>query len=294
MINNDDLFHMQTPATYTHEQLKVVIDDIESKQGFLYHQTSISALSSIINLNSLYSMGTLWGIAPGTRTSISGNNSDTNAQNGFIDYIYLTNVNRFSHPTLPRSGYKSTLYGNIVIEVKPSILLKRDFFVYPFNTGYDDNWNSECFRMYKLSDLSTLRNVFAKKQLSNEILVRRKINIEYFNKIYYLPEAKSSVEQVLNGKGIEAVEIDSGVAAMSIERPNFDIKFNLGKREVSIHSDELHYTNPLSQNQIFFIDKDSKCICEFDIKGDDLYPSGGDEVKVGTIIRANQETQKII
>lgn len=87
---------------------------------------------------------------------MNGHRAKITAEAGLIDYVFLSNLNRLNHHTLPVGDLRKDLYGDLVIEIDPMILLKRDFFVYPFNIGYD--WKNRHSNQ-KLSDLSTLQKM---------------------------------------------------------------------------------------------------------------------------------------
>lgn len=126
---------MQTPSTYIYEQLERIISDLRSRNNKLFHQTKSTNISKILELKAIYSIGTLWGLDENLRVSLTGNNPSINAKNGFIDYIFLTNSNRFAHSTLSQGNARPKLYGNVILEIDLNVLLERDFFIYPFNTG---------------------------------------------------------------------------------------------------------------------------------------------------------------
>lgn len=133
--------------------------------------------------------------------------------------------------------------------------------------------------------------MFYNRQVSNEFLVRRKIDIEYITAVHYLSEDRNEVEPILQDTCLYDKRREVGViTAMHNQRPDFDICINLGAQRVTIAKDELHYSDPATRSKIFFIDSSTNCICELRIKGNELIPADyDDDISIGEIVNGNTE-----
>jgi hypothetical protein len=161
---------MPTPNTYDLKNF----DKILAGSSNIFHQTSLSNLSSILSMGAIYSPGTLWGMNPNIANSFYANNPrrlgnlQLRADRGFIDYVFCSFFNGV------HLGHSR--YGTVSIEIDKETLLNRECFIYLFNFVF--SWPRAPLAD-KLSDLSTWN--YAVKNLStlnnNEVLLRRKIDL---------------------------------------------------------------------------------------------------------------------
>lgn len=282
---------MPTPMTYNHTQLKEILDG--SQDSKLFHHTDIANLKSILDAGGIYSIGTLWGLYPDRREKFKGNNPEVSAQLGFVDYVFITPVNY-----LATEGAKP-IYGRIAFEVDLSVLVDRDFFVYPFNTGkvWDEPWADG----KKKSDLTTLEFVLRDKAIHHEILIRRKIDASYINKVICFDSDKDEVSQVIASSGkhktVESTpdkdnnglhSVESKVTLMKKQKiPDFsiEIKTRRGGTE-NVGPDRLFY-NPNVSGNVCFFDAQTGCISEYRIESDFVYSLYGG-YKVGKVRKEDQ------
>ncbi len=124
-----------TPFLYQRDILERVLQAREFTINSLYHWTNFNSLKLILEDKCLYSQGTLWGL----KGSVSSRPRTTNADaaHGFIDYVFLGTTNWFAKG-------KPSHYGDCGIEIDYQILLHKEFFVFPFNTGI--HWNEFSLR----------------------------------------------------------------------------------------------------------------------------------------------------
>lgn len=293
---------MFTPSSYSHKMLGPIIEDFKNRGGRFFHQTKLLNLSEILRFDrqALFSIATLWGKDKNLRTSLNPRFVSVSADAGLMDYVFLCNINRLTHHTVSKS-VKSHLYGQLVIEVDPEILLRRDFFVFPFNVGYQ--WlKANTLLEHKLSDLSTLRICLDEKLAGNEFLVRRKVPVESFRGFYFPKEHENYVqaeldklnaERLRNHKpALDEIKLNpiKGFANTlafpenSMDRPNFDIEIHINGSVEIVQASELHFTHKNRNDLVFFIDKDSGCIREYAVDGMQLCNAFDRRVKCGKIV----------
>lgn len=261
---------MFTPSTYTHEQIIPIIKQFVSAGGRFYHQTKIQNLASIIKHQAIFSLGTIWAKDPVLRQNLSPKLAHVSADAGLIDYVFLSTLNRLTHNSAFHS-IRSDLYGELVIEVDPELLLRRDFFIFPFNVGYD--WNNPDKSQQKASDISSMKHAFRSTAASIEVLVRRKVPIESFRTLYYpekhgqlVDSAMRELAKVRRDKA-DAVSIErhpiKTMRLIKDSRPTFgiDILYNGERHNLGVN--DLHYSSLERDDLIFFVEKQSGCICEF-------------------------------
>lgn len=160
-----------TPNTYDRSNFK----DIIATAPNLFHQTSVKSIADILRRKAIVAPGTLWGIDPAVANAIyQGNptrlsNLKLRAERGFVDYIFCSFSNGL------QSGFHR--YGYVAIEVKKSILLEKEAFIYPFN--FVTSWN-HAHNGDKYSDLSTWDLAVSKPHSINisEVLIRRQIKLD--------------------------------------------------------------------------------------------------------------------
>ncbi|MFO9478527.1 hypothetical protein SDB42_06240 [Legionella pneumophila serogroup 1] len=138
----------------------------------LYHWTSFEAAQSIIKDGYLLSKAMLFAKHyydnPALLKKLKPQDVISEANNGFIDYVFLGNTNWQNY-----NG--KSFYGEIGFVIKPEeILPTREFFVFPFNTG---RYFSKQPDIEKTSDIRTLMEALNGLHSSFEILVRRRIKI---------------------------------------------------------------------------------------------------------------------
>lgn len=268
---------MQTPSTYNVEQLKGLLASVGTTS--LFHLTRRKYLASILERGAIYSLGTLWGLDPEARQNVTGNSAAKTAELGFIDYVFLSPLNR--HRYFPQS----TIYGRIGFEVETKVLCERDFFTFPFNTGL--GWAQDG---RKLSDLSTLRECLTTSSKTPEILVRRKVGIDSVKAIHCFWDDKTYVDGLLQQLGLEipVISYDQGgiVQPMNAKpkNPDFGVRISVAGSERVISKTDL-FVSHLSPDVLYFFDVDTNCVGEFKVIGKQLFsndPSISDAI--GTIL----------
>lgn len=259
---------MKTPTKFTHNQLKKIINNSKCK---LFHHTRLDNLASILGKKAIYSIGTLWGLESTIRTNPAFNGSknkyEDTAKQGFIDFIFLSNFNRIENGTLVKP-----IYGHVALEFELDILLNREHFFFPFNTGFD--WDSRGWNT-KFSDLSTLHNILNSPSPTNEVLIRREIPLAgKLKRIHAFNDSKAKVEEIVNKNKddifLETCYYDKGGASMS------ELNLIPCKEGVIVYNSKKYSKDKLFQmkdnnESIFVFDEETNCFSKFLIIGNEIY-----------------------
>lgn len=250
---------MTTPPHYHRANLKQILD---KDKYSLYHWTSFKSAESILNDGYLYSKAMLFGLhyhdQPHLLTSLKKNDVVAEAKNGFINYVFLGNTNWLD--------YGDSYYGELCFVIRPeAILLTKEFFIFPFNTGrYFHIYNSE----NKTSDTRTLMDALNQKHSRFEILVRRRIKIDdkIISKIICPDEYLELIRDNLQSKRLGiVVESPNTVNAMSHQEAielvdPLDIERNklvYKKNEYIRHCDHIYVKTKFSNCILCLIINDS-------------------------------------
>ncbi|WP_133126814.1 hypothetical protein [Legionella nagasakiensis] len=163
---------MTTPSHYFRRNLRKLLG---KNQYYLYHWTNIDSAMSILKDGYIFSKAMLFGLHyhdnPQILKKLKRNDVIAEAKNGFINYVFLGNTNWLDQG--------SSFYGDVCFVIRPeAILLTREFFVFPFNTGrYFLSHSDED----KTCDTRTLMDALNQEHPCFEILVRRRIKINNKN-----------------------------------------------------------------------------------------------------------------
>ncbi|MFG1523467.1 hypothetical protein ABMA67_00525 [Halobacteriovorax sp. RZ-3] len=269
---------MSTPRKYNDEQVKNLI---RSYKPNLFHHTKLSSVQGILNYKSIYSIGTLWAIDSSTRTSIIFNRNRSykqSAELGFIDYVYLTNINRINP-----DSQANTIYGKVAFEVSSDILLNKESFFYPFNTAYWGNYSSQ----QKYSDASIFEFTMQNGWASNEYLVRRKVDLTSFlTKIHICEKDEDEFYSILAETAPEwkdRIEIHKDGANMTkIDHEIVNLCVTLCDGERKFPASSLFYHE--GNNEIIYAkDEESESIIGFKVIGNELFDLFDTNKKLGHI-----------
>jgi hypothetical protein len=271
---------MATPMGYNRDQVREIVNG--SPNFFLYHHTPVRNLAAICADKNIYSLATLWGLHPTKRQTLTGNSARVSAEIGFIDYIFLSKINRVAR-NLP------TIFGQLCFRIQPEILIDKESFVYPFNTGF--NWSEPYTQKLKKSDSTTLERCIQSQFLTDEFLVRRKVSLEYVDAVYCFDNDHPLVQKTLDQSGwnIEIYNMGqtaSGEQVRGIKKviePNFDIKICIGGGEKNITRDRLHM-NPDIKSNIVYHDRQSNCFSEYTLVGSKLFDQFNQTCEIGEVV----------
>jgi hypothetical protein len=193
---------MTTPSHYFRRNLKNLLG--KNKYN-LYHWTSIDSAISILKDGYLFSKAMLFGLHyhdnPQLLRKLKRNDVIAEAKNGFINYVFLGNTNWLDHG--------SSFYGEVCFVIRPEvILLTREFFVFPFNTGRNFLSHKD---EDKTCDTRTLMEALNQKHPCFEILVRRRIKINNKNicKIICPEEYRDNIQNHLQNDKSDILIEDS-------------------------------------------------------------------------------------
>jgi hypothetical protein len=216
---------MTTPSWYTFKRIEKV-PGLSSKK--FYHWTDDSRFQLYLREGYIYSKGSLWGLG---HTFNRRATTKEDAENGFIDYVYIGMTNWI------QKGMKS-YYGKYGFELHHSILFAQEFFNYPFNTG---NHFKTMNDSDKFSDLSTLqRTIF---QTSGEIVLRRRIQIlpKFVNKIICPAVEKDAIIDAVKRFGIQedSVMTYNAVSASTQKSPKLFIEFGPFVKSIPVPDDNI-------------------------------------------------------
>ena len=142
---------MFTPTLYQMGQIRKIskIDKFS-----VFHWTTEDKLKSILNDSYIYSAGMSFALKEDDLWSRNRTSHKDDAEHGFIDYVFLGTSNWAS---IGRPSF----YGDVGIELSfLSAAEGKEFFIFPFNTGY---YFSKADDSKKLSDISALKAVVATK-----------------------------------------------------------------------------------------------------------------------------------
>ena len=201
---------MPTPNTYDIDHFK----DLISNSGNIFHQTSIKNLPNILQMEAIYSPGTLWGLDSTTANSFymsnhqRSDNLRSRADKGFIDYVFCSFKNGVE--------LSNKRYGTVSIEIRKEVLLEKECFIYPFNFVFA--WDSAP-KSEKFSDLSIWDLVISgRKRIRNEeILVRRKINLPRdLVKFHCFDSMQSKVVEILKNFNYDESKLEIHSSALSL------------------------------------------------------------------------------
>lgn len=276
---------MKTPTKYTHDHLQKLL--ISHGSPSIFHCTRLSNLPNILKQGCLFSVGTLWGIEPSIRLNAAFNGGkskyDKAAEQGFIDYIFFTSFNRIS------SGCNvSPIYGHIALEFDSTIILNREHFFFPFNSGFD--WERRGDQL-KYSDLNTLNLMLKNPDPSQEILLRRAVPFaRKLKKIHAFNQKKDEVLDIL-GKFREDVgnvtpEFHNEGGSMIphqtlVKLDNIRFATINGK-----HYDANFIFQIKDENEVvYLLDEETNCITKFSKIGDDLFYEEDKSRPVGNLTK---------
>ncbi|HEM1533354.1 TPA: hypothetical protein U0Z67_000832 [Legionella pneumophila] len=272
---------MTTPSHYSRTNLQRLLGQ---NKYFLYHWTTIDSTKSILNDGYLFSKAMLFGLHyhtnPQLLKKLKQNDVISEAQNGFIDYVFLGNTNWIDY------GYSS--YGEVCFVIKPEmILLNREYFVFPFNTGrYFLSHNDDD----KTCDTRTLMEGLKQTHPCFEILVRRRIKISEHNidKIICPEGYRESINHSLLSKKLNIkVEGYSGLHNMK-EQESIELFDPLDTEKKTLIFNGNEYMR--YQDHVYVKTKYSNCILNLKVTGTNELIDAITNQPVGKIISKHEET----
>lgn len=248
-----------TPMHYSRQKLESILGLNKYR---LYHCTEHAAAMEIINDGYLLSKAALMGRhfrVPSRFAHIKPLDAESDAENGFMDYVFFNNTD-WTEEGLPAK------YGEVTFIVRPeAILSAREFFVFPFNTGWYFGAHSD---EEKLSDTTTLLSALNVATRRYEVLVRRRVEIDA-GSIHAIRCAQDKVESIvgaLNEKGISDVQVIPYSSSGSSEKPSITLDCPLPGGKVSLRYEGADY---IRQDDAIYLKADfSNCIFWLQVKNE--------------------------